>query len=308
MLLNPHRKALIVLVCGACIIGLAAILVRLTQTGPAAAGFWRLAFALPMLAVLTRRERRRVSRTASPPARSSRKVLVFAGVMFAADLVCWHYSLHLTSVANSTVLANMTPVVITLAGWLLFKERPARLFLLGLALAVGGTAAMAMAHHGGGQGSNPPLGDLLAIVTTCWYGAYFMAVREARKTAGAFTVMLWSSAIGAPLMLVAAYLLGEPILPAAAVGWLACIGLGVVHVTGQGAVAWALGKLPAALTAIIVLVQPIVVGALGWLVLGESVSWLQGLGAAIALAGICVAQWSSRTPRVPAAVDGAQLA
>jgi drug/metabolite transporter (DMT)-like permease len=280
----------------------------LTQTGPAAAGFWRLAFALPMLALLTNNERRKTRRTTSPLSWASRKVLIFAGVMFAADLLCWHYSLHLTSVANSTVLANMTPVVITLAGWLLFKERPARLFLVGLALALGGTAAMALAHHGGAQGSDPPLGDVLAIVTACWYGAYFMAVRQARKTASTFTVMLWSSAVGTPMMLAAAYLLHEPILPAAAMGWIACIGLGVVHVTGQGAIAWALGKLPAALTAIVVLVQPIVVGALGWLVLGESVSWLQGLGAAIALAGICVAQWSSRAPPVPAAADGAQLA
>ena len=42
------------LVFGACVIGFSGILVRFTGAGPAAAGFWRLAFALPWLAILTR--------------------------------------------------------------------------------------------------------------------------------------------------------------------------------------------------------------------------------------------------------------
>ena len=45
----PRWQAIAVLLFGACVIGLSPILVRLTETGPAAAGFWRLAFALPLL-------------------------------------------------------------------------------------------------------------------------------------------------------------------------------------------------------------------------------------------------------------------
>ncbi|RYF91164.1 MAG: hypothetical protein EON95_15560, partial [Caulobacteraceae bacterium] len=41
---------IIALLAGACAIGFAPIFVRLTETGPAAGGFWRLALALPMLA------------------------------------------------------------------------------------------------------------------------------------------------------------------------------------------------------------------------------------------------------------------
>lgn len=290
MTFSSERKALAVLIFGACTIGLAAILVRLTHTGPAAAGFWRLVLALPLLAGLLAAERRRGGAVAA----TSPKVMLLAGVMFAADLLCWHYSLHLTSVANSTVLSNLTPVVITAFVWVVFKEKPSRLFLAGLALAVCGAGTMAAAEGGHAGGTNPHLGDGLAILTTVWYGSYFLCVRAARKTASTLTVMLWSGLAGAPLLLIAAFLLHEPILPTLAVGWLACAGLGVVHVVGQGAIAWALGKLPAALTAVVVLVQPVVVGALGWMILGEPISWLQGLGAAVTLVGIVLAQLSTR--------------
>ncbi|MHB8283428.1 MAG: DMT family transporter [Caulobacteraceae bacterium] len=309
MRLSSHTKALLVLVLGGAIIGFSAILVRLTHTGPAAAGLWRLSFALPLLLLASALRQRGARARAAPAPLTSRKVLVIAGVMFAADLLCWHYGLHLTSVANATVLANLTPVVITVFAWLVFKEQPARLFLAALTLAVGGAATMALAEHGGGghEGSNPLLGDALSTITTLWYGGYFLAVRQARKTAGVMTIMIWSTAVGVPLMLVAAILLGEPILPTAASGWLACIGLGLVHVGGQGCIAWSLGRLSAALAAIVMLVQPIVAALLGWALLGEPVSWLQAAGAGVALAGICPAQLSTRQPSAPTAGDGAQV-
>jgi drug/metabolite transporter (DMT)-like permease len=299
MRLSPHTQALLVLVLGGAIVGFSAILVRLTHTGPAAAGLWRLSFALPLLLAFTRLRDLPKKGAASP------KVLVLAGVMFAADLLCWHYGLHLTSVANATVLANLTPVVITVFAWLVFKEQPARLFLAALALAIGGAAVMALAEHGvgpgSGQGSNPLLGDALSTITTLWYGGYFLAVREARKTAGVLTIMIWSTAVGIPLLLSAAFLLHEDILPTAPAGWLACIGLGLVHVAGQGCITWALGRLSAALAAIVMLIQPIVAALLGWVLLAEPISWLQGLGAGVALAGICLAQISTRTPPAPEA-------
>ncbi|RZI98297.1 MAG: EamA/RhaT family transporter, partial [Brevundimonas sp.] len=78
-------------------------------------------------------------------------------------------------------------------------------------------------------------------------------------------------------------------------GWAACAGLGLVHVAGQGGVAWALGKLPAALTAVTILVQPVVAGLLSWAVFKETLTPLQLLGGAVVLAAIVLAQWSSKT-------------
>src|SRR5205085_10178093 len=95
---------------GACVIGLSPILVRLTQTGPSAAAFWRLAFGLPWLFLMNRQ-------TGGATGRPSRLALL-AGVFFALDLGFWHYSIKYTSVTNATVLSNLPPVVVTAFAWI----------------------------------------------------------------------------------------------------------------------------------------------------------------------------------------------
>ncbi len=210
--LRPSARAfaLIVLLIAACILGLAPILVRLTETGPAAAGFWRFLFALPLLTVLAAREPGGI---ATPS-----KWALLAGLFFALDLSFWHYGIVMTSVANATVLCNLTPVVVTLFGWVVLKERPRRLFLVALALAMGGALAMA-AGADGGQGTNPPLGDAFSLSVAVWYSGYFLAVKAARATAGAMRITFWATLLGAPLLLIVALALGEDIAPASLAGW-----------------------------------------------------------------------------------------
>jgi drug/metabolite transporter (DMT)-like permease len=282
-----------VLVFGAVVIGLAPILVRLAEAGPAAAGFWRLAFALPLLAVLTQH-------ASGGPGRPS-NIALLAGLAFALDLAFWHYGIAKTSVANATVLSNLTPVVVTAVSWVVFKQRPRRLFLAAVALAVSGAWTMAAAK-GGGAGQGSLLGDSLSAATAVWYALYMLAVGQARRRHGAMQVMFWSTLVSAPLMLAAAVALGEQLLPDGAPGWAACLGLGVVHVAGQGSIAWALGRLPTATASVVVLVQPVVAAILGWLLFAEALGPWQALGGAAALAGVALAQFAAR-PRDQAVVS-----
>lgn len=282
----PTRAAaLVVLILAAMVLGLAPILVRLADAGPAAAGFWRFAFALPWLLVMT-------ARPGGEGVGRPSNWMVLAGGMLVLDLGFWHYSIALTSVANATTLTNLTPVVVTLVGWFVFRDRPKALFLVALAAAIAGAVTMSLGADGG-QGSNPPLGDVFAAVTALWYAGYFIAVKGARDRHSAGRVMLWSTAIAAPGLLLAALLLGEQVLPGSWGGWAACAGLGLMHVVGQGGVAWSLGRLPAALTAVTVLIQPVVAALLGWLIFAETLTPVQAIGGAVVLAAIVLAQWSS---------------
>lgn len=286
--MSPRTLPLIALLAGACIIAFAPILVRLTEVGPAAGGFWRLALALPMLAPFYLKG----SGTEAPAWRPP-PTLILAGVFFAGDLAFWHYGIGMTSVANATVLANLTPIVVTIVSFLLFREKVGGLFLCGMALGLVGAWTMAEGRGSGAAGTNPPLGDLLSACTALWYAAYFLCVRQARKGSGVVAVMVWSSLVGAAVLAVVMVLLGEDLLPASLSGWAACLGLAVVHVTGQGAIAWALGRLPTATASVVVLVQPAVAALLGWLIFTEAMTPLQGLGAAGALAGVALAQWAA---------------
>jgi drug/metabolite transporter (DMT)-like permease len=183
---------------------------------------------------------------------------------------------------------------VTIIGWVFLAQRPAPLFLVAVALAVAGVWTMAAARGSGSVGPNPVLGDVLSLTTAVWYALYFLAVSAARRREPASSIMFWSSLTGAPLLLLAAILLGERLLPATAQGWAACAGLGVVHVAGQGSIAWALGRLPPATASVTVLVQPVVSATLGWLLFSEILGRGQIAGAAIALTGVVLAQRVNR--------------
>ena len=278
------------LVFGACVIGFSGVLVRLTGTGPAAAGFWRLAFAAPLLAGMARASSGAIGRP-SPLA-------LLAGLFFALDLGFWHDGIKYTSVGASTVLSNLTPVVVTVFAWVFLKQRPRALFLLAMAIAVSGAWMMGAGRGGGAPVLNAPLGNLFSVTTALWYALYFLVISQARQTEAATRLMAWSSAAGAPLLLISAMILGEQILPANLAGLAACVGLGVVHTAGQGSIAWAMGRLPTSLASVVVLVQPVVATYAGWVLFGEALGPLQTVGALVALAGVVLAQWASR-PRAP---------
>jgi drug/metabolite transporter (DMT)-like permease len=283
-------RAVAVLLAGACIIGLSPIFVRLAGqgpggVGPSAAGFWRLAFAIPLLAVLSRQATGTIGRPS--------KIALWSGLFFALDLGFWHYGIKYTSVTNATVLSNLTPVVVTAFAWIFLKQRPAPLFLLAVAAAVGGAWLMAIEKGGGGL-KNQPLGDLLSACTAVWYSLYFLAMAEGRKTEAASRLMLWVAVVGAPLMLLLALSLGERVIPAAPVAWGACIGLGLMHVSGQGSIAWAMGRLPTSTASVVVLIQPVVAAYLGWILFAEPIGPLQATGAVVTLLGVVLAQWASR--------------
>ena len=283
---TPTRwREVTVLLIGACIIGVSPILVRLAEAGPSAAGFWRLALSMPLLAVLALRAPGGLGRP--PP------LALLAGLFFALDLGFWHYSVRYTSVTNATVLSNLTPVVVTAFAWIFLRQRPRGLFLVAVAAAVGGAWLMA-ADRGSGQLLNQPLGDLLGVMTALWYSLYFLTMAQARKVDGTSRLMFWVSLAGAPLVLGAAVLLGEDLTPASLGGWAACIGLGLMHVTGQGSIAWAMGRLPMATASVVVLIQPVVAAGLGWLIFAEAIGPLQAMGAVVTLAGVVLAQWASR--------------
>lgn len=282
---SGYGQALAVLVFGGAVIGLSPIFVRLAEAGPAAAGFWRLAIALPFLGLMTRRAEGKLGL----PSRFG----LIAGVMFALDLGFWHYGIKFTSVATATVLTNLTPVVVTIFAWLFLKQRPRPLFVLAVAIAVAGAWTMALAKQGGAP-LNAPLGNAFSLMTALWYALYMLAIGQGRKTETTGRLMFWSGVVGAPLLLVAAILFGERLLPASPGGWAACVGLGLMHVVGQGSIAWAMGRLPTSTASVVVVVQPVVAAILGWLLFHEILGPLQALGAAVALAGVVLAQWASR--------------
>ena len=301
--MNPRkagaRLAPAALVVGAIGISFSPILVRLSELGPTATAFHRVFLAAPLLwAVLLWSDRQAPAPPLPARVRPRRRevwLLIAAGVAFAGDLGIWHWSVQLTSVANSTLLANLTPVFVTLAAWLLFGERIRGLFLVGLALALAGTAAMVRASFAleGAQ----VWGDALGVATALFYTAYLLLLKRLRQTLSALAIMAWSTAISALCLLPAALVAGEALVAATWSGWAVLVAIAwVSHVGGQGLIAFALAHLPASFSSVALLVQPVSAAALAWILLGEALGGLQALGAAVVIAGILLARRASLAP------------
>ena len=70
-------------------------------------------------------------------------------------------------------------------------------------------------------------------------------------------------------------------------GWFALLGLALItHLAGQGLLAYGLGKVQAGPASILVLLEPLMAAALGWLILFESLNVLQIVGGVMILGGI----------------------
>ena len=163
---DDSRLAVAALVFGALVIATSPILVRLAACGPAAAGFWRLGFAMPLLALMAvGAPRIRAGGEGAGGIGTPSRAMLLAGLWFALDLGCWHYGIRYTSVANATVLPNLTPVIVTLVSWFAFRERPRAVFLVGMATAIAGAVLMAETGRAGPPGPAPHIGDILSAST-----------------------------------------------------------------------------------------------------------------------------------------------
>ncbi len=284
-----HRRMrglpLVALFAGATCIALSPIWVRVADVGPTASAFWRVALAMPLLWGLFAL----ASKNRNFPDKRQFRLLLATGLAFAGDLAFWHWSIRFTSVANSTLLANLASIFVTLAAWALWKQRPSGLFLAGLAAALGGTGVLVRASLD--FSATALLGDALGVVTALFYAWYLMSVKSLRdRGAATLELMAATTTVTALLLLPVAAASGEALLPRSAAGWLTLAGLAwISHAGGQGLIAFALAHLPASFSAVGLLLQPVLAAAFAWALLAEPLGALQCAGGAVVLFGIYLA-------------------
>lgn len=283
--MNP---ALVALLAGATCIALSPIFVRLSEAGPTATAFWRVAIAVPFLWLFYLKSQKTTRRYAG-----KWPLLLAAGFAFAGDLAFWHSSIQFTSVANSTLLANLASIFVTLAAWLFLGQRPSALFLTGLGAALAGVTLLV--HTSLEFSPTGLLGDALGVVTAMFYAGYILAVKALRdRGETTLHLMAATSTITALLLFPVALASGEQMLPASAYGWWVLAGLALVsHAAGQGLIAYALASLPAAFSSVSLLFQPVVAALFAWVLLSESLVPLQVVGGLVVLLGIYLARRGS---------------
>ena len=292
--LRTERIAILALFVGAVTIAFAPILVRLSEVGPSATGFHRFLLAIPLYWAMTATLPRATVAEGSERPTSVRDfvLIAMAGVYLAADVAVWHYSIQMTSVANSTLLANVAPVFVVLAGWILFGTRVTGTYMIGLAAAMTGVFILSRASLS--LSEEHFIGDLLGVLTAVFYAAYQISVERLRKRFSTVTIMKYAIPASALIMLPVALASGDDLLPVTLAGWGFLIALAAgPQVFGQGLIAWALAHLPVAFASVSLLVQPVTAALVAWALFGEQIGAQQAVGGVIVLAGIMLARRGS---------------
>ncbi|HUE78285.1 MAG TPA: DMT family transporter [Sphingomicrobium sp.] len=278
---NSHPLAFTALLVGSCSLAFGPWLVRLAGVGPVAAGFWRLALALPFLFLLARM----IGQPVHWPRHGLIALIAFAAFFFAADLAAWHTGIHMTKLGNATLFGNISSFAFAAWGLWLARRLPSPVQAAALTLAAVGAVLL---MSGSAELSARHLrGDLLALTAGLLYTGYLIAVERARGDLGALPLLFLASAFGAAMLLPFSLLLGEQVVPD---DWTPVFLLALgSQVLGQGLLVYAIGALPPLVVGLALLTQPAISAFIGWVAYNETLSPLDWLGAAaIALALVLV--------------------
>ena len=329
-LFGSLRFGYLAALAGAFLIGFSPIFVRLSELGPVATGLYRMLFVIPLFMLLILREKGQqgtglssrnkmsslTSARANAPHGSAQRaksllqpkkgpttslfkkgyLLWFAalGLTFALNQILWNISLFYTSVAYSTLFANLAAIFILPLGWLLFRLRVSRSFVF---CALGAFAGVVLLIGIGPDDGQHLFGNLLAIGAAFFYASYQLIVNQLRSRFSVAEVMLWTAILTALTLMPVVFLLGEDLLIATFYGLAILLALSLLcHGLGQGLISYSLGHIPPSLVSLTLLVQPVTAAVLGWLLFTEVLTLLQIFGIGVTLVFLYLAKRVSASP------------
>ena len=256
--------------------------VREADTGPVSAGFWRLFLALPFLVMLAKANGQKLTGMGA----KTLALVALGAVTFALDLASWHIGIGMTRLGNATLFGNAGSIVLLFWGFLVARTLPGRLEWLAIVFAL--TGAAILMGRSLEISDETLIGDLFSVAAGLLYAVYLLTLQGARGQFGSWSLLVWVSLFGAPVLLGIALLLGEPVWPQA---WGPVVGLFILsQLVGQGLMVFSLKYFPPLVVGLALLTQPVVASIYGWLAFGEVLSPLDIVGMVLVGAALAVSR------------------
>lgn len=272
--------------------------VRIADTGPVSAAFWRLFLALPFLVVFARMAGQKLG---GMPRRSL--VLVAIGALaFAGDLASWHIGIEKTRLGNATLFGNAGSIILLFWGFIVARMLPRGLEWVAIVFAL--TGAGILLGRSLEISTQTFIGDLFCLTAGVLYAVYLLTLQGERQREGArfgsWSLLVWVSIFACPVLLAIALALGEPVWPT---DWTPILILFVTsQLIGQGLLVFSLGHFPPLVIGLALLTQPAVAAVIGYSVFGEVLTPLDIAGMVLLGSALVVARASQRKagPGMPA--------
>ena len=276
---KAHPLAFPALLLGNVVLAFGPWLVRLSDVGAVAVGFWRLLLALPFLWLVARATRQ----PAHWPSRPLVTIIAIAALFYALDLAAWNAGIRLTKLGNATLFGNTGSFVFAGYGLWLAHQRPSTR----QSVAIGFALAGAVLLMGGSYELSPKnlTGDLLTLLGGLFYGGYLIFVERARVNLQPLPLLFLCTLFAVPLLLLISLGLDEMAWPH---NWTPLIIFALSsQVLGQGLLVYSIGTLPPLVVGLGLLTQPAVSATIGWFAYGETLS-ITDIAGAIGIAAALV--------------------
>jgi drug/metabolite transporter (DMT)-like permease len=261
------------------------ILVALANAGPVPTAVYRCALALPVLAVIARAERRRLG----PRQPAARLAAAVAGLFLAVDLVLFNHTIADAGAGVATVIGSLYVPMVAILAWLLLRERPSRRYLIMLPVVLFGIV-LASGLVGARTGPDPAGGVASGAAASAAYACFLLILRQTGGQARHVAGRVLDATIGATagsLLLGCAFGGLDMAVSWVSLGWLLFLAL-AVQACGWLLITSSLPQLPAAVSSLLLLIQPAVALWLGVLILHQPVSPIQIAGALLACVGVLI--------------------
>lgn len=286
MFANPTLR----LALGAAMISFSPIFVRLVSIEAEVSAFYRVFFgAIILLSYLL------FKRDYQPVKKHFLWIMLLAGFFFALDLGFWHKSIHYVGPGLSTLLANFQVIILTVVGFLFFKDKPTILRLAAIPLALFGL--FLILGTGDLQSKGYLAGIIFGLLTAVSYAGYILCLRQARSGEDAHITTLQEVTMVTVItvLMLGIYLLVNDIsfaLPAEDIGWMFLYGL-ISQTIGWLLITSSLPYLPTSRVALILLLQPTLAYVWEVLFFNRLVTPLEAIGALIAMIAIYIGSISA---------------
>ena len=283
----PKINPFFILIIGAIAIAFSPIFVRFSDVDPIMTAFYRIFISLPFFLFFS--SFNIIEKVKFPKFNNSYVIFLVSGIFFALDLICWHWSIKLTTVSKATFLSNLAPIVVIIFSLIFLKERFSKFFYLAALLSMVGM--LMLLGESFKFNKSQFIGDLLGVLTAVWYGSYIVTISQLRKKYNSTSIMFLSGIVTAIILLIVSILFEQSLIPQSLFTITIIFLLGFIcQFMGQSFITYSLAYLSASLSSLCLLIQPIAATVLAYFFFEEKLTIIQFFGSALILIGIYIAR------------------
>ena len=283
----PKINPFFILIIGAIAIAFSPIFVRFSDVDPIMTAFYRIFISLPFFLFFS--SFNIIEKVEFPEFNNSYVIFLVSGIFFALDLICWHWSIKLTTVSKATFLSNLAPIVVIIFSLIFLKERFSKFFYLAALLSMVGM--LMLLGESFKFNKSQFIGDLLGVLTAVWYGSYIVTISQLRKKYNSTSIMFLSGIVTAIILLIVSILFEQSLIPQSLFTITIIFLLGFIcQFMGQSFITYSLAYLSASLSSLCLLIQPIAATVLAYFFFQEKLTTIQFFGSALILIGIYIAR------------------